>query len=284
MEQQMKRLCLIHANCQGDPLAEILLAHPGFSGEYDIVTFTNYTREAAPQSIETCDLFLYQPLGDHWGDVASSVLLERIPNHCRSVRIPNLLFKLYWPFWKGDSHRQFKDILLDDLIERGMGDQEILHLYIKSDLSRLIDLDRLDEEYLEAARSRESEWDIPMLDTILQLHHDTQLFNTINHPNRELMLIMADRILERVGFGPCPQSVRDDFGDPNPEFQLPIHPQVAKRHNLSFIGEKQAFNVYGTAMTCKRYTYWYVQYQRLNPPVDYIDFMRMVANQTEEKL
>lgn len=273
----MQRDCLIHANCQGDPLAEILRAHPSFGADFTVTTFTNYTREPAPPSIETCDLFLYQPLGPFWGEVSNEALLPRLSSSCRSFCIPSLLHKGYWPFWKSDPNRQYKDVLLDELLDRGLSDMEVMHLYLKSDITRIGDPAGLVHHALAMARQREVLWDVDIIDDMVDLCRTTWAFNTINHPNRELMLLMADRILEGLGYAGCPAELRKAFADPYPEFQLPIHPQVAAMEGLEFLEKDQLFHVYGTEMTFERYVWWYIRHRRLEEEVDFIDFLRVVA-------
>jgi hypothetical protein len=116
-----KGRCILHANCQGEPLLERLMASPEFAGGYECVQYTNYTREPVPDDmLARCALFLYQHLGREWDGLASERLVSRLPASTRSLCIPNLFFKGYWPGWSGQGGFNFRCTLLDELIGRGL--------------------------------------------------------------------------------------------------------------------------------------------------------------------
>ncbi|MBO5490639.1 MAG: hypothetical protein J5960_04330, partial [Desulfovibrio sp.] len=90
-------LCLLHANCQGDMLLPLLENSPAFARRFRVRRYVNYTQEAIDaQDIARCSLFLYQRLGPKWGELSTGQLLQRLPQSCLPVEIPNLLFKGYW--------------------------------------------------------------------------------------------------------------------------------------------------------------------------------------------
>ena len=81
-----KPIAILHANCQGRPLAARLLASPEFAGGFMPRVYLNYAREAIPAAdLERCGLFLYQHLGPEWGDLSSAALLARLPAGCPSL-------------------------------------------------------------------------------------------------------------------------------------------------------------------------------------------------------
>ena len=109
-----QELCLIHANCQGDPLAWLLAATPEFAVRYEVRRYTNFERELIPpEELARCTLFIYQHLGEHWDEHASDRLLARVAPGALRCCIPNMLFKGYWPFWTNRSSMDFGDTFLD---------------------------------------------------------------------------------------------------------------------------------------------------------------------------
>lgn len=157
----MKTLCLIHANCQGEPLSALLSACPAFARTHEIVHVVNYTRAPVSEALlSQTGLFLYQPLGPVWGEVASEALLARLPRGCRSVCLPNLLFKGYWPFHKSIGDFPYPDHFLEDLLARGLSKKEIVHIVLYTDLGRYYDLSAIFAEWERIEREKEQRWAI----------------------------------------------------------------------------------------------------------------------------
>lgn len=259
MQGRAKKLCVVHANCQGDPLRALLSLHPQFGREYDIAKYTNYLREDIPaEQLEACDLFLYQPLGEQWNDHASDALLRKVSPTAVSMAIPNMLFKGYWPFWTNRSPMDYGDAMLDHMIDMGLEKKEILYLCLHTDLTRKYDLDAMLAESLAVERAKEHGCVVHTVDMVQELWKHEKLFNTINHPNRRLVLHVANGVLDALGMTPVPDVVSAAFTDPYPEFELPLHPQVAAYHGLDFGGPQTRYAVYGTPRTYEEYVSRYV--------------------------
>jgi len=93
-----KELCIVHVNCQGPPLIQRLLSCPEFAKRYKCVLFTNYTKDPVPdEMLQQCSLFLYQHLGQDWGDLASEKLLSKLPKSARHLCVPNMFFGILAP-------------------------------------------------------------------------------------------------------------------------------------------------------------------------------------------
>ncbi|MFV0423914.1 WcbI family polysaccharide biosynthesis putative acetyltransferase [Oleidesulfovibrio sp.] len=254
-----KELCLIHANCQGDPLATLLMASPAFARRFEIRKYTNYQREPiAPHELSSCTVFLYQHLGEKWAEHASGHLLGMVNPSAQVLRLPNMFFKGYWPLWTNQSPSEFGDIFLDHLIDMGLEKKEILYVYLNTDLTKKYDLGASLADSLAVERDKEAETVVQTVDMVEALWRDEMLFNTINHPGRKLLLHMADGVLGALGFPPLSPAARNAFADPYPEFILPIHPQVAAYHGLPFGVEDWLFPVFGKQKTFAQYAEHYV--------------------------
>lgn len=256
-------LCLIHANCQGDPLAALLSAHPDFAAAYDVRRYTNYEREPVTDAdMARCGLLLYQHLGEKWDDHASDRLLARVPPDSLTLCVPNMLFKGYWPFWTNRSSMDFGDSFLDRLVDMGLTEAEALHVCLKGDLAAKFDLTAMFAESLEVERAKEVNAVVGTVDLVAGLWRVERLFATINHPGCRLLLHVADGVLAALGMPPVPQQVRSVFTMPYDEFELPIHPQVAAHHGLAFGGPETRYNIYGRAMTYAEYAHRYIACRR----------------------
>lgn len=303
-----RNLCLIHANCQGDPLAKLLAASPQFAARYEIRRYTNYLRErVAPAELSGCGLFLYQHLGEKWDDHASDRLLSMVNPAARVLRLPNMLFTGYWPFWTNRSPMDFGDAFLDRLVSMGLGMAEILHVYLHGDIAAKYDLDAMLRASLDVERDKERGAGVesgmvggdggdggsragrdgsavpdgipavvaPTVELVEALWKQERLFATINHPNRRLVLHVAEGVLAALGMDLLPPAAGEGFTDPYPEFELPIHPQVAAHHGLAFGGPDATYNIYGRRMTFEEYVRRYADC-RLRGIDNFIGYLQLV--------
>jgi hypothetical protein len=254
-----RELCLIHANCQGDSLCSLLVATPAFARCFEVRKYTNYLKEPIPQrDFDRCRVFLYQHLGERWNDLASDALLARLhPVACR-MQIPNPLFKGYWPLWTNKSTMNYGDILLDLLVSRGYAESETLHVYLHGRLAEKYNLNALLSESLFRERLKEKDSVIALTDFIEENWRTRQLFLSPNHPGKTLLLAVADAVLESLGLGRVPSSLRNDFTPDYPNFELPIHPQVGAHFGLPFADADRLYSIYGRSMSFARYVACYV--------------------------
>jgi hypothetical protein len=261
---------VIHANCQGEPLLERLLACPEFAARYQCEVFVNYVRQPIPEgTLEQCGLFLYQHLGSKWEGLASDRLLERVPDSARTLCIPNMFFTGYWPLWSGEPGFNYRDSHLDALIDAGLSAEEVLTLFLRGSLSSRFDLGRLLRETLDREREREAHTPVKYVGVIERDFRSERLFNTVNHPGSKLLNHAATEILKQLGFEPPDMS---GMSDPFPEFEQPIHPQVAAFHKLSFVDASTEYNVYGCRKTFVQYAARYVE-ARLAGVTDFIEYL-----------
>ena len=254
-----RELCLIHANCQGDSLLSLLAGTPVFARCFEIRKYTNYLKESIPQQdFDRCRVFLYQHLGDKWNDLASNALLAGLhPAACR-IKIPNLLFTGYWPLWTNKSAMNYGDILLDLLVSKGYSESEVLHIYLRGRLAEKYNLNVLLGQGLCRERQKEKGAVIALTDFIEENWRAQQLFFTPNHPDKTLLLAITDAVLESLGLGRVPPSLRCNFTPDYPDFELPIHPQAGDHFGLPFAGADRLYSIYGRPMTFARYAACYV--------------------------
>ncbi|WP_207261795.1 WcbI family polysaccharide biosynthesis putative acetyltransferase [Desulfovibrio sp. Huiquan2017] len=269
-----RELCLIHANCQGEPLQARLDCCPAFRERYECRLYTNYVREPIPEAdLTRCSLFLYQYLGPTWGELASETLIGKLPDHARALCVPNMFFKGYWPTWSGRAGFDYRCELLDGYIDAGLTADEATLLYLRANLVTKLDLAALREGSLRREREREALTPVKYTSLIEEFHGREQLFNTVNHPGARLMDHAARGVLRELGLPRPDADALAALGDPFPEFEQPIHPSVATFFGWDFAGPGRRYKVYGRRMTFAAWTANYV-YARRHGVTDFIGFLQ----------
>lgn len=272
-----RALCLLHANCQGNELRQILEATPSFSRYFRIRLLCNYLRET-PSSIdlEQCALFLYQPLGEHWGNLSSAALLEHLPQKAITIPLPNLFFKGYWPFWEHSTVINFQDSLLENLLRVGDDDAVIRQLYLYGGLVEKASLDAIAEASLQEAAQRERDIPIKTAAFIREHWREQQLFLTINHPAPCLLSRVVENVLRLLHIDAHPPCMPPLYNN----FHLPIHPQVARHFSLHWIEEHQRYPVFGRMLTFADYVSTYIACRRqgIQDFVKMLDMMGQTAS------
>lgn len=276
-----KRLCLIHANCQGDPLCRFLLSSPGFAAQWRVCHVINHTRQdLPPELLESCDLFLYQRIGEKWGTLASDYLLERLPATATAMQIPNAFFLGYWPFWTNKYPTNFADRVLEALLERDLSRKEILHLYLHTDTPfRFIDPLAIFAESLEVERAKEKDCVVKTVDFVLERWRTEPMFSTINHPSPLLLRHIVCGILDALALPPLPALERLPQVSCDPDFdlrfELPIHPGVAERQQLTFTGPQTRYQVFDKWLTFAEYAACYVDCRLLGMD-NFLAYLRQI--------
>ena len=131
-------------------------------------------------------------------------------------------------------------------------------MYLHGKLAEKFNLDALLAENLFRERRKEKEAVIALTGFIEENWRTQRLFLTPNHPDRILLLAIADAVLESLGLGRVPPSLRSSFTPDYPDFELPIHPQVGMHFGLPFAGADRLYPIYGRPMNFARYAACYV--------------------------
>ena len=276
-----RKSCLMHANCQGEELTALLTASAAFRRAFRLTLRTNYTREPiAAQELAACDLFLYQHLDEHWGEFASAALLRRLPSSATALCIPNLFFKGYWPFWTGDSLIAFGDSLLNRLIDEGTPKPVILRIYLHGNIQSFVNLQASLDETIDKARQKERLTCVNTVDFLLEHWKRRLIFHTVNHPGRDMLIRMANGILEAAGLPPLTENERASaFRACFPsysDFDLPVHPQVAAFHGLDFAGPESDYSIFGRRMSFAAYISRYIDCRLNGMDKDFMGYLQLV--------
>ena len=232
-----KELCILHANCQGEPLLDRLNFCPDFADRYETRLFTNYVHEPVPDELlGQCSLFLYQFLGKEWDALASEALLAKLPATAQSLCIPNMFFKGYWPLWSGEKGFNYRCSQLDEVIDLGLPPEETVLLFLRQEPGELYDLKALLAESLRREREREAHTPVKYVDLLEANYAGQRIFNTVNHPGPLLMNHAAVEVLRLLGLPAPDPALLDGLGDSFPEFEQPLNPKVAAFFGWDFVG------------------------------------------------
>lgn len=272
-----KDLCVIHANCQAEPLIELLRLSPSFSALWEIRHYTNYLKEEIPQAdLDSCTLFLYQELGPGWGNFSSEALLGRLNPAAEAICLPNMFFKGYWPFWTSKSPIDFGDSLLDKLIDSGAQKPEIIKIYYHGTLNKFVDIKAVARESLELEEKKDRRSPIKMAALLSELWQKELLFYTCNHPGRHLLLEMSSQLLRYLGLAPLEPIAIANYLPEYANFELPIHPQVAEALALPFIGPEHKFNIFGRELSFLQYISRYIDCRQQGYEKDFLGYLQLI--------
>ena len=259
-----KELCVIQANCQVDGLVKLLCQNKAFGEHFTLRKYTNFMNEAVPYGeLAECSVFIYQHLGSKWNEQSSDSLLNQINPKALVLKIPNLMFKGYWPFWTNQGPSDFGDSFLDKLIAMGLKKAEIMHIYLKGNLSRKYDLLGMFAESIAIEREKEVGCLIQTVDLVLERFQREQVFFTINHPGMQLLAQVGAAVFKQLEL-PLPDDFYQNFPNLYPELEIPVHPQLGKIHGIKFANEQARYNVFGKMKTFEQYTSNYIDSQLLN--------------------
>jgi hypothetical protein len=258
-----RSLCLLVANCQGEALRPLLEATPAFSRRFHVRHVVNYQGQGIPaEELAACRLLLYQRLGDAWGEISGQSLLRRKPPQCEAVEIPTLVFKGYWPFLTTRNGIDFADALLEDLLARGLSTEQAMYVYLRADERITGDVAAVAASSLAREREKEAGSPIGCASLLEERWRREQLFMTVNHPGKALVLHVADALLRHIGLGRLPGSVGRDYVHPHGDLWLPIHPVVGGRLGLPFAGPRRRYAMYGNCLTHRDYVSCYLACRR----------------------
>lgn len=259
-----RALCLLHANCQGEALRPLLEASPAFARHFRVLHVLNYTRAELPEDLlDGCALYLHQELGAKWGELSSAEVLRRLPPSCQALRLPNLFFQGYWPTWTRLPGVDFADTLLEGLLRRGLSPLEASLVYERSRPFFFGDPAAIAEASLRREEEKEQDAPIRCAPLLRELWRTEQLFITVNHPARRLVLHVADSVLRLLGLGGLPDSVAHAYVHPQEDFWLPLPPALGLPESdgglaLPFAGRQRRYRIFARQMTAADYARCYL--------------------------
>ena len=214
-------IAIIYGNCQTELIQRFMAESDELMSRYIFVNIPRVCQEDDQvwnDLIESgifsfCDLFIYQIVLDNnrFGIARSTSRIEKLLNeNCIKVSIPNIYFDGYFPQLEKNPYNVLEDVQEDGLFK--WGDKFVNKLLLDgTDTNQIIKI-IFDEDYLsyqevqkhidnsfENLEMREQFTDIKISDYIRKNFEERQLFFSPNHPNNELLIQCAIRILDFLG-------------------------------------------------------------------------------------
>jgi len=254
--------CVIHANCQGQILLDMLNQSPMFAEQYATVNFYNYTPQHPTKDIMMrCKLFIYQ-------DVPGIAdLLANLPTDCRTVCLPMISWRVFWPYTPKTEKElrkyPYSDAYVLDLIRQGHTKEQVIKQYLQLDVDKHIDLEDVYQKNIAYLDSSHNTRDIRITDYIVDNFTKRELFFSYNHPHKDILLQVANEILNITGRQSLKSKDVENLPSLGEDFQMPIHPAIVDFFGLEFYTPETTVSQYGEQVNFYRYLENYVDSEML---------------------
>ena len=248
-----KKVAVVYGNCHILPIKEGLRSNFDFSSQYGLYPMRmiqeiakEYKDDFNDTLFQHCDLFIHQSIRDNnrYGfQLSSRLLISRLIDSCNIISIPNLygLPEYYFPqVEKNLPHKEVRGryyfSFRDKFIEK-MEQQERSIDYMKQAIlyDEFVSEGELNEayfSYIEKVKNREKEWDIKILDVLIDNHGTNKLYYDINHPTDFVLRYVTKRILERLNCD-CTQGVLD-LVTLLDTYEIPVYGQVCNYFGMNY--------------------------------------------------
>jgi tetratricopeptide (TPR) repeat protein len=210
----------------------------------------------------------------------SHIDIDDVPAHVVKYRIPVVSAGFLWPFG-GQPHpktvslpymplgpysAEFGDSYLNRMINKnkGVDFDEILEKYLKLDVNKLVNLDRLLELNLEKQRNRDRLTGFNVADIIEEYFRDEHIFLTPYHPNLRVARYLIQQTFRVMG---VEQRAIDRVQKwltitPFPKTGNPIHPSVQRHFGLKYAEPDYQYRYFSEGtFTFEQFVSRYLRYE-----------------------
>ncbi len=247
--ENKKLMVFIQANCQSHALRNIFQKVDRLHSKYEIMDvkpvhlWKDEDRDSIFSKIKECDIFLHQPIFEqHFGKFASDNLKKHLKDSAISVSFPNLYFTGYHPqafYLKDDTGKNifepfdYHDRNIVEFFKQGLNAKKMVEkiqdesFYSQEEIKENIELSLKDLE------NREKFTSIKMSPIIRNQMKGKKLFHIFNHPTNEMIFILMNKILDRLGDDLLVYNEMQQF--PNEmlgQIQFPVYKSVQKYFDI----------------------------------------------------
>ena len=240
-----KRSIIVAGNCQASVIRQSLLESPELSDEFDIVYFRNFRKKKdltvlTPEEMQRCAVLIEQIAHDQ-PELPNK---EHVPSDCRIIKFPILWMNSLWPTAIEDPRNKptpknpagpfpYGDRLVLDLLDEGLGPDEIVTRYMATDIAKYLDLERFHQINLNKALILDDRADIKFGAYVLDHFNVERLFYTRNHFTMGMLRYVCDVMFEQLGVRP-PKSDLVAVSGGMGHMHIPIHPSIADFFKLEW--------------------------------------------------
>jgi len=269
---------VFYGNCQIMHLSLILSEHAAFKKAYEIQSLKQI-HQLAPEEAEwvyekaaEADLFVYQPVTDAYGPLATDKVLKYLKSPDIAVSVPVLHFSGYWPETVYIRTPDGKKILTSSFCD--YHDLNIMIAYHQGrtveEFVKKIRTGFYDQEFMEfnaseaikRLRVREAPLTLKIVDHIEAHWKKERLFYSINHCKNSLFYLLADQLLNLLGIDKITEEVKRE--EERLAFtKLPVYPELISHFNFGFPNEDIIINRH--PYTWPEYVEAYYRFYEGNP-------------------
>ncbi|GAB7081645.1 WcbI family polysaccharide biosynthesis putative acetyltransferase [Megalodesulfovibrio paquesii] len=242
-----------------------------FRDQFEVRTFRCHLGERPDaEQLRQCALLIIHYLREKHGALSGKAICSALSSGARVVRIPYVTWKPFWPQLGPDPRQTqpgadpgifpYGDSFVSRLVQEGLPPQAIVEQYAAHAESPEF-LDGLLCSNIKYIRSLETDAtiDVPRL---LRRIRTARLFNSFNHPRAELLLELANQILEYCHFPLLTLDAVKHFADLGGNYQVPVHPQIARHFGLQYGHQEERYQIRGELLSWEEYMYRYASWQR----------------------
>lgn len=251
-----RKVSMVYGNCQTRVVENVLTYSDEFNQEYWIISIPRIYEWDKGYDLQCflgdsklwdmIELFVYQHVADtntYSLELSTSRIMNRLSGSCRKVSILNLYFLGYFMQYEPNNNNYLKDIegmgllhwrdkYVDELIEQGYPKEKILSLINCDSFIEGSEIEKKSQESLNELMARERGVDVKIVEYIEANFRGKQLFHSVNHPCKSLMIEYANRILEYIGYDRVNISEEDVWIRSLKATDIPIYPAVIKYLNM----------------------------------------------------
>lgn len=296
-----KKLWLWMGFCQYDTLRDIFGRFESINQKYVLIGMrvgkdtvqSSYKYKDCQDMLKICDVLIYTPILFN-EKKADFDFKDFLPKDAVSLSIPRIAFRGYYPYkdrdieihhkytYDGDLHWPFSyaENYLDELILKGLSDDEIYEMVMKDDFIDENSIKRNLKLAYKSIQISEETSDIKILDFIKENFTKCMLYRDGLHYQNLMYFEIARRLADRLGLD-CRQEIDNlekeikQNGTQYIDFtEIPVLPCVAKTLGLDFITDDTLWRVKFTEdgkyrgkeeirmLTRKEWIYAYLAYTR----------------------
>ena len=241
-----KKKFAVYGNCQAGPIAKLLLNNEVFKQQFELVNFpkpvymmSNKDWPEILKVLEDIDLLIFQQVGDSFGHLLSSEhLAANVKPGAIKVSYPSIYFNGYFvevDYLRGlpgtvNQFSEYHDLNValnylnsdtsQQAIDKSLAQIQDPDFYTQRDILNRVQLS------IDELKNREADLDTHVA-TFVEEHWQTgQLFFSVNHPARQIMLEICYQILKLLNISN--EHIPGSFEHLG-ETKLPIYQSIQKQ-------------------------------------------------------
>jgi hypothetical protein len=213
-----KKKFAVYGNCQATPISSLLLNNEQFKAQFELVKFPKpvYMLKDSDwpeiqELVSSIDLFIYQQVGNAFGATLSSDnLVANTKNSAICISYPSIFFNAYFPqvnYLRNmpaqvNQYSEYHDMvvlesfLLSNNLAEAAERAKVICLdpnyYSNDEVQQFIN------SSVSELERREANLDTQVSSFLNEFWHEEQLFFTMNHPSRRVLLEVCDQILAHL--------------------------------------------------------------------------------------